>query len=65
MGEDHPLLCDIYESLSDYYGRKGDSEGSVNFMKQALTTCIRSTGTHTDRAASQYFKLAERQLRCG
>lgn len=34
-------------------------------MKQALTTCIRSTGTHTEKSGSQYFKLAEKQLKYG
>lgn len=34
-------------------------------MKQALTTCIRSTGTHTTRAGNQYFKLAEKQWKFG
>lgn len=34
-------------------------------MKQALTTCIRSIGTHTQRAGIQYFKLAEKQLQFG
>lgn len=34
----------------------------MNFMKQALTTCIRAIGTHTQRAGLQYFKLAERQF---
>lgn len=34
-------------------------------MKQALTTCIRSTGTHTYRAGLGYFRLAERQFGYG
>jgi hypothetical protein len=34
-------------------------------MKQALTTCIRSTGTQTDLAAVQYFKLGEKEMMHG
>jgi hypothetical protein len=34
-------------------------------MKQALTTCIRLTGTHTYRVGLQYFRLAEKQLKYG
>ena len=58
-------VCDIYSSLSDYYAIQQFHEDSINFMKQALTTCIRSGGTHTKRAGIKYFELGTRQLMFG
>lgn len=52
------LLCDVFESLADYYEGKGQAQDCINYMKQSLTTCIRQTGTHTNRVGIQYFKLA-------
>lgn len=65
FGEDHVFLCDTYESLSSFYMHQQNHEDSINFMKLALTTCIKAGGTHTRMAGIKYYELGCRQVAFG
>ena len=64
-GQDHVSVCDIYESLSDFYAIEQSHEDSIDFMKQALTTCVRSGGTHTRKSGIKYYQLGCKQMMFG
>jgi tetratricopeptide (TPR) repeat protein len=41
--------------LSDFYATVGNGEESVNFMKEALSKCIRVCGAQSRVAGGKYY----------
>ncbi len=47
LEETHLYHCSLYELLSDFYASLGNGEESINFMKEALSRCIRICGAQS------------------
>lgn len=55
----------LYQLLSDFYTAAGNGEESVNFMKEALSRCIRVCGAQSKAAGNKYYELGEKELKAG
>jgi hypothetical protein len=55
----------LLELFSDFFASKGNTEESINYMKEALVKTIKNCGSQSNQAGSRYYELGERQLKAG
>jgi len=65
LEDGHLYQADLIELLSNFYASTGNTEESINYMKEALSKTIKSCGSQSKQAGSRYYELGERQLKAG